>query len=32
LGNFLRVTRDFDVSEIEDDNDDFDVLDQAIDE
>lgn len=32
LGNFLRVTRDFDVSEVEDDNDDFDVLDQAIDE
>lgn len=32
LGNFLRVTRDFDVSENEDENDDFDVLDQANDE
>jgi hypothetical protein len=32
LGNFLRVTRDFDVLENEDEDDDFDVLEQANDE
>jgi len=32
LGNFLRVTRDFDVAENIDEDDDFDVLDQAVDE
>lgn len=32
LGNFLRVTRDFDVSDTEEDDDDFDVLDQANDD